>query len=192
MRADIHDDPEHNRSKQRSDTLMQDRICRIDENLLHRAAGPYIRVKSVVLSIGPPLPVFTKSRRFQSRAGLRMRAISGLMHRSNCALSNQLLSRAHAASFGQPRFAKALNHQRRVRLPAAGDPRRYCKGGIDLKQLRRRLTRLSVTSEMSEGGGETTVRYLIGGVQTLSFLPGDDGLIKATKLNQGRRYPAER
>ena len=23
---------------------MQDRICRIDENLLHRAAGPYIRV----------------------------------------------------------------------------------------------------------------------------------------------------
>jgi hypothetical protein len=44
MRADIHDDPEHNRSKQRSDTLMQDRICRIDENLLHRAAGPYIWV----------------------------------------------------------------------------------------------------------------------------------------------------
>ena len=24
---------------------MQDRICRIDENLLHRAAGPYIRDK---------------------------------------------------------------------------------------------------------------------------------------------------
>ena len=46
MRADIHDDPEHNRSKQRSDTLMQDRICRIDENLLHRAAGPYIGSKS--------------------------------------------------------------------------------------------------------------------------------------------------
>ena len=23
---------------------MQDRICRIDENLLHRAAGPYMRV----------------------------------------------------------------------------------------------------------------------------------------------------
>jgi len=44
MRADIHDDPEHNRSKQRSDTLMQDRICQIDENLLHRAAGPYIGV----------------------------------------------------------------------------------------------------------------------------------------------------
>jgi hypothetical protein len=46
MRADIHDDPEHNRSKQRSDTLMQDRICRIDENLLHRTAGPYMRVKT--------------------------------------------------------------------------------------------------------------------------------------------------
>jgi hypothetical protein len=34
------------RSKQRPDTLMQDRICQIDENLLQRTAGPYIRVKS--------------------------------------------------------------------------------------------------------------------------------------------------
>jgi hypothetical protein len=33
------------RSNQRPDTLMQDRICRIDENLSQRTAGPYIRVK---------------------------------------------------------------------------------------------------------------------------------------------------
>ena len=33
-------------SNQRPDTLMQDRIARIDENLLHRTAGPYIRVKT--------------------------------------------------------------------------------------------------------------------------------------------------
>src|SRR6516225_11001576 len=45
MRADIHNDPELNRSKQRPNTLMQDRICRIDENLLQHTAGPYIRVK---------------------------------------------------------------------------------------------------------------------------------------------------
>src|SRR5689334_11996983 len=32
------------RSKQRSDTLMQDHICRIDKNLLQRTAGPYIWV----------------------------------------------------------------------------------------------------------------------------------------------------
>jgi hypothetical protein len=32
-------------SSQRPDTLMQDRICQIDENLLHPTAGPYIRVK---------------------------------------------------------------------------------------------------------------------------------------------------
>jgi hypothetical protein len=32
-------------SNQRPDTLMQDRICQIDENLLHRTAGPYIRVR---------------------------------------------------------------------------------------------------------------------------------------------------
>jgi hypothetical protein len=29
------------RSNQRPDTLMQDRICQIDENLLQRTAGPY-------------------------------------------------------------------------------------------------------------------------------------------------------
>jgi len=33
-------------SSQRPDTLMQDRICQIDENLLHPTAGPYIRVKT--------------------------------------------------------------------------------------------------------------------------------------------------
>jgi hypothetical protein len=34
------------RSNQRPDTLMQDRICQIDESRLHRTAGPYIWVKS--------------------------------------------------------------------------------------------------------------------------------------------------
>jgi hypothetical protein len=34
------------RSKQRPDTLLQDRIARIEENLLHRTAGPYIWVKN--------------------------------------------------------------------------------------------------------------------------------------------------
>src|SRR5215510_6075463 len=33
------------RSTQRPDTLMQDRSYRIDENLLQRAAGPYMRVR---------------------------------------------------------------------------------------------------------------------------------------------------
>jgi len=57
MRADIHDGPEQHSSKQRPDTLMQDRICRIDENLLHRTAGPYIGSDSEVLapSITSPL-----------------------------------------------------------------------------------------------------------------------------------------
>jgi hypothetical protein len=32
------------RSNRRPDTLMQDRIRQIDENLLRRTAGPYIRV----------------------------------------------------------------------------------------------------------------------------------------------------
>jgi hypothetical protein len=32
------------RSNQKPDTLMQDPSAKIDENLLHRTAGPYIRV----------------------------------------------------------------------------------------------------------------------------------------------------
>jgi hypothetical protein len=37
---------------------MQDRICRIDENLLQRTAGPYIWVNRVVLAVVEPLPVY--------------------------------------------------------------------------------------------------------------------------------------
>src|SRR5258707_13973344 len=58
---------------------------------------------------------------------------------------------------GQPRLPKTLSHQLRVRWPAPSDPSRYCKGWIDLKQTRRRLTRLRVASEMGESGRETVV-----------------------------------
>jgi hypothetical protein len=44
MRADIHDGPEH--TLQSEVGYIDARpYCRIDENLLHRTAGPYIRVK---------------------------------------------------------------------------------------------------------------------------------------------------
>ena len=62
--------------------------------------------------------------------------------------------------------------------------RRYCKGGIDLKHTRRRLTRLSVTSEMGEAGREEAVNWQIGEVQTKGFLQYDDGLVKAAKLDK--------
>ena len=62
--------------------------------------------------------------------------------------------------------------------------RRYCKGGIDLKHTRRCVVRLSVTSEMGEGGCEAAVSYQIG-VLTKGFLQYDDGLVKAAKLNKG-------
>src|SRR6516162_6758919 len=88
-------------------------------------------------------------------------------------------------SFGQPCFPKTLNHQFRVRLPAPRDERRYCKGRIGLKHTSRRLTRLSVTSEMGESGRETGVSHEIGGVLSKDLLPCDDGVVKATKLNQG-------
>src|SRR5215471_4403054 len=118
--------------------------------------------------------------------------VAGIIKTGKQLAASDSLARACAGSFRQPRFPKALNQQLRVCLPAPSDPRRDCKCGIDLKQTRRRLTRLSVTFEMGERGGETVVRYLIGGVQTLSFLPGDDGLVKATKLNQGRPDPSKR
>jgi hypothetical protein len=96
------------------------------------------------------------------------------------------------ASFGQPGFAKALNQQLRVFLPAPRDPRRYCKSGIELKQARSRLTRLSIASKVGEGGRETAVTYRIGGVLTKGFLPCDDCLVKAMKLNKGISHPIER
>jgi len=74
------------------------------------------------------------------------------------------------ASFGQPRFAETFHHQFRLRLPAPGDPLRYTNGGIELKQTRHRLTRLSIASEMGESGRETAVSCRIGGVLTLGFL----------------------
>jgi hypothetical protein len=45
-----------------------------------------------------------------------------------------------------------------------GDMRRYCKGGIDLKHTRRRGVRISVASEMGEGGREATVSRHKGGI----------------------------
>jgi hypothetical protein len=45
---------------------------------------------------------------------------------------------------------------------------------------------------MGERGRETAVSWRIGGVPTLDFLPCDDGLVKATKLDKGKPYPGER
>ena len=84
--------------------------------------------------------------------------------------------------FGQPRFPKTLNQQLYVFAGPPGDKRRYCKGGIDLKRTRRRVVRLSVTSEMGEGGREAAASWHIGGILTKGFLQYDDRLVKATKL----------
>jgi len=62
--------------------------------------------------------------------------------------------------------------------------RRYCKVGIDLKHARRCVARLSVTSEMGEGGREAAVSYQIE-ILTKGFLQYDDSLVKASKLNKG-------
>src|SRR5262245_30128782 len=58
-------------SNQRPDTLMQDRSCQLDENLLRRTAGPYIRVnhRRRVMSKSCPLSP-------RKRAGLRAPATS--------------------------------------------------------------------------------------------------------------------
>src|ERR1700756_567328 len=87
-------------------------------------------------------------------------------------------------SFGQPRFPKTLNKQLYVFFGEPGDKRRYCKGGIDLKHTRRRVVRLSVTSEMGEGGSEPEVSCQIE-VLTKGFLQYDDRLVKAAKLDKG-------
>ena len=96
--------------------------------------------------------------------------------------------------FGQPCFPKTLNKQLRVWLPAPGDMRRYCKGGIDLKHTRRRVVRLSVTSEMGEGGREAAVSCQIA-VLTKGFIQSPRGvrvLIPATPLSEGPQSTASR
>src|ERR1700752_2242055 len=96
-------------------------------------------------------------------------------------------------SFGQPRFPKPLNQQLRVCLSAPTHPRRYCEGGIELKHTRRRLTGLCIASEMTESRRKTVVSSPKGGgVLTKGFLPGGDGLVKATKLNQRYAHPDKR
>src|SRR6266705_5905493 len=75
--------------------------------------------------------------------------------------------------FGQPRFPKPLNKQLCV-FGGPGDTPRYCIGGIDLKHTRRRVVRLSVTSEMGEGGREAAAGCHIGGILTKGFLQYDD------------------
>src|SRR5262245_52966068 len=97
-----------------------------------------------------------------------------------------------ARSFGQARFPKTLDQQLRVGLPAPGDEYRYCKGGIELKQTRRRLTGLRVASEMGESGCETAVSCRKGGGLTQGLLPCGDGLVKTAKLNKGIPHPSKR
>src|SRR5262245_9159015 len=102
-----------------------------------------------------------------------------------------ITSQARPASFGQPRFPKALNEQLCVCLSAPGDKRRYCKGGIDLKHTRRRVVCLSVTFEMGEGGREAAISCHIE-LLTKGFPRYADRLVKATKLNKGHPNASKR
>ncbi|MGY2846119.1 hypothetical protein ACVMDN_003373 [Bradyrhizobium sp. USDA 4510] len=95
-------------------------------------------------------------------------------------------------SFGQSRPPKPLDQQLRVWVPAPGDHCGNCKGGIELKQERRRLARLRVASEMSERGRETTVGQRIGGILAPAFIRCGNGLVKAAKLDEGHPHPNKR
>ena len=70
-------------------------------------------------------------------------------------------------------------------MPATGDPCRNCEGGIAFKQTLRRVVRLTVTSEMGEGGRKAAVSSRKGGVLTLGLFPCLDRLVKSTKLDKG-------
>jgi len=52
--------------------------------------------------------------------------------------------------------------------------------------------RRSLAPEMGESGRETAVSWPIGGFLALGFLACDDGLVKATKLDQGYAHPDKR
>src|SRR6516162_9791579 len=76
MRADVHGGPEHTRSNQRPDTLMQDRKPTNQPNLLQRTAAPYIWVTggcrrqvdgTAGMPSAPELPCVPKQLRFVPR-----------------------------------------------------------------------------------------------------------------------------
>src|ERR1700738_2700963 len=56
-------------SNQRPDTLMQDRSLPARRNHLQRTAGPYMWVKSYVLTLGLPLPLYPDQRTSSDRFG---------------------------------------------------------------------------------------------------------------------------
>ena len=57
--------------------------------------------------------------------------------------------------------------------------------------MRSRLTCLCITSEMGEGRCEAPVSWSKGQVQAKGFLPCDDGLVKAAKLDKGYANPGK-
>jgi hypothetical protein len=56
-------------SNQRPDTLMQDRYRQLDENLLRRTAGPYIRVKLSHAHAPEAWPLYPQLRKYLDGAG---------------------------------------------------------------------------------------------------------------------------
>src|SRR5882672_9463629 len=127
----------------------------------------------------PSLEAF--GRRPRCKPNRRDGPSSETLHRSGHSIASSLL---RSGLFGQPRFPKTLNKQLCV-FGGPGDTRRYCIGGIDLKHTRRRVVRLSVTSEMGEGGREEAVSCQIGEILTKGFLQYAYGLVKAAKLDKG-------
>ena len=98
---------------------------------------------------------------------------------------DRLVRTAQPGYSGNPAFRRPSINSFAFDCRAPGDMRRYCKGGIDLKHTRRRVVRLSVTSEMGEGGREAAASCHIGGILTKGFLQYDDRLVKAAKPNKG-------
>ena len=77
-------------------------------------------------------------------------------------------------------------------MPAASDQPGYCKGGIELKQSRRRLTGLRITSEMGESGRETAVSSRKRGVLTQGSLPATMASSKRPSSIKGHAHPSKR
>ena len=59
---------------------MQDRKPTLDENLLQRAAGPYIGVNRVTLTVGRPLPVYLDQRTSSASVGMFSNVANGRHH----------------------------------------------------------------------------------------------------------------
>ena len=127
-------------------------------------------------------PLCDRNPQVSLRATSKLPAFTPAAARLYAAVSLAETARAHS---GNPAFRRPSINSFAFDCPPRAINADIVKAGLDLKHTRRCVVRRNVTSEMGEGGREAAVSCHPGSILTKGFLPCDDRLVKATKLNKG-------